>query len=127
MKFRLYYHILNKWLYLKNHNHKISSHKSLDGKKTAIYGFGDLGKRFVEELENEGICITYVIDKKDAIWFTPFPIYSNYNFDMMIADVIVITPFYEYEIIRNEIEKHFYGEIVSLEDIINDLWKDLVI
>lgn len=117
-----YYNLMNKWLFLRNNNISILDYFELnDSKSYAIYGFGEMGKRVIEEFQIKGVTFSYVVDKQADCYFTDF-IMKSLGDKLPDADVMIVSQIYEYDSIFKELSIKFGGEIVSLEKIINSLW-----
>lgn len=117
------FNLLNKWLYLKNVNIPLKSYLEENGwKNVAVYGLGDVGKRFIEDLQNDGIDIEYAIDAKAVIYFCDFDIYMPSD-DLPDVDVIIVTVLYDYINIKEKMPDKWKDKCVSLETIVNTLWE----
>ncbi|CAK7063221.1 glycosyltransferase [Tissierella sp.] len=89
--------------------------------KVIIYGEGDLGKLLEENLQNSGVEVVAYIEKKNQL---------NKEQDIFIseqlktdlrakADAIVITPFYDFDNIRNQLlNLKLDTEIISLKEVL---------
>ncbi len=84
----------------------------------AIYGWGDLGKCLDNELRATNILVKYVIDRnKKYLEDKDIKIYSLDD-TWPYVDMVVVTPFYEYQSIKEKIKEKINCRIVSIEDII---------
>lgn len=116
-KFKKYYNILNQWLYNKNQGIEISEYFIKKGyNNIAIYGMGELGSRLYEELKGSLINITYAIDKVAYSKYSEIKIVEASQ-DLDEVDVIVVTPIFDYESIKETLEEKTDNTIISLEDI----------
>ena len=116
-----YWRILDAWLGLKEEQMSLEKY-FIDRNihSIAIYGMGMLGRHLRRELEDSSICIEYIIDRKaDALW-TGIKVYAPDD-DFPEADMIVVTATYAYTEIRKQLKKRGYGNIVSLNEIIDNL------
>ena len=110
--------ILDKWLYIKENGLNICS--SLEGKRVAIYGYGLLGKHFIEEMERYKMKPVFVVDKNQSI-------YCSYQTllpedDWPDIDILVITATYDYaKIYSDVIASKNILEIISLEKLVMDI------
>ena len=85
----------------------------------AIYGWGDLGKCLENELRDTNVQVRYVIDRnKNNIGDKDIKIYSLDDDTWPDVDMVVVTPFYEYQSIKERIKEKINCRIVSIEDII---------
>lgn len=116
-KFIRYYNLLNQWMYLKENNKNITDYlKENDILKVAVYGYGDLGKHLVKEIENSELEIIYIIDKQKEIsskWKVKEP---DDNFDPV--DAVIVTAFMDYEEILNNIKKKLKCPVISIEELV---------
>ena len=86
--------------------------------RIAIYGWGDLGKCLENELQGTDVQVSYVIDRnKMNLDNGNMEIYSLDD-TWPDVDMIVVTPFYEYQVIKKRIKEKVNCWIVSIEDII---------
>ncbi len=121
-KFRRMFQLCNKWIYLDNINKKFTDHVLLNQTSfISIYGLGNLGIRLIERLGKEGIGIKYGVDKKKDVLFTPFEVFDPSD-SLPSTQLMIITPIYEMEEISNSLIENNIERLVSLEEIINDLW-----
>ena len=121
-KFRAYFWLMNKWMYLRNiHESLIKSPIIQKKKKIAIYGLGHIGKRLIEELQNEEINIEFVIDQNAPTYFADFNIFTL-NEEFPEADLIIVSVICDFDQVRKDLNGKTEAEIVSLETIIDELW-----
>ena len=118
-KIAQYYHMLNKWLEIRQEGRNLYSYfKNRNCKKIGIYGMKEMGQRLFYELKNENVKV-YLIDKKaDDIWFEQDIYFPNEKLPDM--DIIVITAAYYFDSIKLELESKVKCPIVSIEDVINE-------
>lgn len=121
-RWRRLFWLLNKWFALKNFGIKLDSCASCSkGKKIAVYGLGEIGKRLMEELECSNMKVEYVVDKRADSLFTEFEIYSPTD-KLPPADIMIVSVINDYDSICEMLKESFCGEVVSLETIIDNLW-----
>ena len=113
--------VYNRWLYLILHGVSLLSHDKLKNKDIAVYGLGDLGRRLVDEMQLEGVAPLFIVDRKADTFFLDVPVLFPGK-EMPKADSIVVTVINEYEEIKKSMSSLFDGEIVSLEEIVDNLW-----
>lgn len=118
-KFRLYYNVANGWLLLKNSKRSLVEyfHRN-DIKKIAIYGMGELGCRFLEEMSESDVEVVCAIDAKP----------ENIDADINVlqvgtpireeVDAIVVTAVFAYNNIEKDLKKYLNCRIISLKDVI---------
>lgn len=115
------FNILDKWMQIKNRNSGLKSYFCDNKMQTAaIYGMGALGKRLIEQLKQDGIKVSYGIDKKKSeINIDGILVYSPED-TLPKVDVIIVTPIFFYEI-EEMLQSKFgaWQNIVSIEEVIN--------
>ena len=117
-KFKGYYNILNKWFALKSAGEKVENYFIKRGyEQIAIYGMGELGSRLVEELKDSKVQVVYGIDSKPATAYGEVIVYGIEE-ELPSADIIVVTPTFAFEDIRQNLEQVTDIPVVSLEDVI---------
>lgn len=119
-----YYRLTVQWLKVKNRNKDIADYfRKNNYHSVAIYGLGELGIRLCEELIYTEIKIAYLIDGSvDEAYFGPDgPKHINLEDEpfQIDADVIIITPVYDFQRIKDRLlKKGININIVSLNDVI---------
>ncbi len=121
-KFRNYTRILQQWIAVKqiqisfaswfeeNHFHKI-----------AVYGLGRIGQLFINELADSNVEISFGIDKGQIAGISNLKVISPEDkFDE--ADLIVVTAMAEFQEIKKRLREKCSCPVVSLEDIIYELY-----
>ena len=110
----------NKWLELKQNNYRLKGYfENNNYKSVAIYGMGDLGKRLFRELADDGVLVSYTIDRNIGV---------DDKYKMIVlperlpeVDVVIVTAVSSFDDIYLDLKGRFNGEIVSIEDV---LWKN---
>jgi hypothetical protein len=120
-KIRTYFELCNKWLYLKNIHVSIKNHPKLKDKTIAVYGLGKLGKRLLEELQNDDAEVAYVVDRNFVGFFSDIDLYTSKE-KIPPAEIMIVTPVCEFEEIKEHMRDSFQGTMISLEEVIDDLW-----
>lgn len=120
-----YYRILLKWLDIKQLNIDIKSYFEKNKyRNIGIYGNGELGLRFYKEIKGYSQNTFYISsessylsdEKKEAC------VYNVNDFKKIECDIVIITPVFAYHsIVQKLIKIGFSKEIVSIEDVFNDL------
>lgn len=115
-KYEQYYYLLNKWIELKQKNINIAQYfKEKNYRDIAIYGMGKIGVHLLEELKGADINVKYIIDQKN----NPLNLVINKSINKKIeADVVIITPIFAYDSIKNQFENYCSCPIVSIEEVI---------
>ena len=86
-------------------------------REIAVYGIGMVGELFADYLASIKVYVSYGIDKHadrtlyDLEILYPDEVKSS-------TDLVIVVPFYEYEIIKMELENYTHADIVSIEDVI---------
>lgn len=121
-KFKLYYNILNQWIINKQNGKEMSLFFEKEGYKSiAIYGMGEMGNRFYEEIEkSEKVRVKYIIDKEAKNIYAEVPIYSIED-DLEDVDAIVVTSTFAFEQIKEKLEVKTECSIISLEEVVFDI------
>lgn len=119
-KYRLLSEMMNKWLMIRQRGDNLGKYFQKKGIKTiAIYGLGEVGRIFAEEMIESDVDVLYGIDRNinayDEIRILTL------NEDLPNVDAIVVTPIASYEEIENDLSKKTSCPIVSLEDIVYEM------
>lgn len=107
----------NKWLELKQNNYRLKGYfENNNYKSVAIYGMGDLGKRLFRELADDGVLVSYTIDRNIGV---------DDKYKMIVlperlpeVDVVIVTAVSSFDDIYLDLKGRFNGEIVSIEDVL---------
>lgn len=107
----------NKWLELKQNNYRLKGYfENNNYKSVAIYGMGDLGKRLFRELVDDGVLVSYTIDRNIGV---------DDKYKMIVlperlpeVDVVIVTAVSSFDDIYLDLKGRFNGEIVSIEDVL---------
>lgn len=106
--------VLLRMLEMKDAEEKLYQMLGLDrGEKAAVYGNGVIGKQIVRQLSEEGIEVSYVMDRMCSVFRNEkIPVYRP---DMRLpqVDVVIITPYEDYLDIREKLEKKITCRFVS--------------
>jgi len=116
-----YYDLLLKWIDIKHLNIDIKKHFIRNKYKViGIYGNGEIGLRFYKEVENYSHRIFYISSESSY-----YPTNVNDFIEKKIeCDVIIITPTFAYYSILQMLRKSgFNKDILSIEDVFNELLK----
>lgn len=121
-KYQSYYKFFSSWMILKNQGKKLSEYfEDHNYQNVAIYGLGKLGMCLYEELKSSNVNVKYAIDINAAHFsYLDFKVVSPES-PLETVDVIVVTPFLEYEKIVDNLRKQISCKIVSLADIISGM------
>lgn len=118
-KYKKYYAMLLAWMEILENGKSLSSYLKKTGlKNIAVYGGRNAGKHFAKQLLESEVTIRYIIDKADLSGdITSLPVYHLHD-ELPAVDGIIVTPIWDYQSIKNELEKIVKCPIISLEDII---------
>lgn len=117
-KYRMYYNVLNQWILLKNRGEKIADIIANAGcKNIAIYGMGELGRRLYEELRDSEVVVKYCIDNMPQDNNYEVPIISSEE-EYEQVDLIIVTPVYEFDDIKNKIQNIYSYRCESLQSVV---------
>ncbi len=117
-KFKGYYYLLNHWLTLKQNEKFLETYfKDRGYNSIAIYGMGELGNHFYEEMKNTDIEIKYAIDKNASTTDVDIEI-INLEDELPKVDVIVVTATFAFDEIYKNISTITDIPVVSLDDIV---------
>jgi hypothetical protein len=83
--------------------------------KIAIYGMGIIGEKYIYELKNRGVSVSFGIDiNKDAYLDKNIMIY-NLQDDLEPVDLIIVTANFAYDTILNEIRSKVSYPVLSID------------
>lgn len=121
-KFKGYYNMLNQWLCLKQKGESLENFFIDRGYKTvAIYGMGEMGCRFYDELKNsDKVCIKFGIDKNIPLMEDGLKTYGLEDIPDSV-DVVVVTATFAFNEIKENLEKKLSSKIISLDDVVFDI------
>ncbi|SFQ11388.1 hypothetical protein SAMN04487928_11935 [Butyrivibrio proteoclasticus] len=119
-----YINLYNMWISQYIQQKKISDFVVKNGyKNIAIYGWGDLGKRLYDELiQNSEINLRYIVDRADIKEINSLcKCVKNANDINEKIDLLIITPFIEFDTIKDSINNDKIMQIFSLEDLVYEM------
>lgn len=114
--------IANYWLLLDIGGDKLGMKIEKKGYQTvAIYGMGELGIRFIEELKlNTSVNVLYGIDRNADRISTYIPVYKLEDIQKKQSpELVIITAYGIDEWLKDNIRKAVGCDIVSIEELIN--------
>lgn len=116
-KFGHYMTLLDKWMSLREQKISIEQYLLDHGFcKVLVYGYGILGKHLLNELKESVVEIVGIIDKKGKGIQSEYQVYTPED-EFPEADVIIVTSYYFFKEIEEEIGEKGY-ELISLQKII---------
>lgn len=111
--------LLEKLLKMKNENKEFSKQLSINKvDKIAVYGNGVVGKQVIQQLINEGLHVSYIIDqacnvfKEEAV-----PVYRP-DMNLPDADIIIVTPISDFAEIKEQLKQKKDCPIISVEELL---------
>lgn len=117
---------MNQWLQIKENNLFISEYfERKNWTHIAIYGFMALGNHLLHELKESNVKVEIIIDRRNELVCPGISIIES---DKMIpnVDVVVVTPVYDYEIIKENLKGKTNAQIISIESVINERYNILL-
>lgn len=114
--------IYNQWLALRQAGLSVSDYLRRKGvKKIAVYGYAEFGTHLLNELKNSDIKVSCIIDRQDKFAFAGIEVIkpSEYRGN---ADLVIVTSVLHFKEIRDEFAKGCDCPVVSIEDILEDMW-----
>ena len=105
-KYKKYYFLMCSWMEIPDE--KISKFFSQNNIKTiGIYGIKDMGKHLYLQLKNSQVKVKYFVDQASYVQgIFDLPLYRPEDI-LEDVDAIIITPFTEFDSIKERIEKIF--------------------
>lgn len=124
-KFKIYYDLLNKWLYLREKNISVDGYfEERKYNKIAIYGVGEMGKRLYNELKYTNVDVVFFMDSKGEE-YDGVKIYSSTD-ELPTVDVVIISVAYAVYEIAEELCEKFKCPIVSIEEVVEDVYWNII-
>lgn len=119
-RFEQNFHILNKWLCLRQRGQSLLSYFEDNLLlSAAIYGMGAMGERMFDELQSLPVEIAYGIDRMAGKKIPGLKIYDLNIKEYPPTDVIIVTPVSDYWNIVEQLKDKTDAPIVSLEDVVD--------
>lgn len=113
--------MLLKWITLKQDHIDFSSYFENHSLYTiAVYGLGEQGIRFIDELKSSNVTIKYVVDKGTKQFAADYPLYAP-NDTLEEVDAMVVTVVNSFQEIEEQMAYKLMCPIISLEEIIESL------
>ncbi len=115
-------HVLDQWLYLVEAGVSVTEHirRKYGYGILSIYGYGILGKHLCRELISDGRDISYIVERNaDSVHVST----KVYRPDDAIpnCDLMIVTAPYYFEEIRQKMQRRVGSNIISIEDLINEI------
>lgn len=120
-KMKCFFNLLIQWIILKQDGINLKEYFEFNNYHTiAVYGMAELGQRLVEELQETGIEVRYIVDKNADRVVAELPKYKP-DEQLPDVDVMVVTAVYYYQDIEEEMSQKVQFPIISLEDVVYGL------
>ena len=118
-KYESYLFALDRWMELREEGINLEQMLIKRGcKHVALYGYGILGRHFVQEVKNSEIELDYIIDQNKEKIELDIPSYTPYE-TLPECDAVVVSSFYFMDEVRAVLPKHF--KLISIETLIRDI------
>lgn len=115
--------ILKKWIKIKNFNNVLGNYLKARGIfSVAIYGYSFLGVLLHKELINDGIYVSYIIDRKGRLLECPLPVYTLDDV-LPLTNSIIVAPVDLYDDIGDLLRQKIDIEILDLGEIMDEVNK----
>lgn len=115
-----YFRLLEKWMVLKENQRTVQEYFRKQNKnRIVIYGMGIMAKHLLYDLEGSQIEVVCAIDRAAINKYGAFPIVASLD-HIPDADCIVVTPTYEFQSIKSELEKKTKIPIISLREVVEN-------
>lgn len=125
-RFELFYHILVKWLSIRQKNKTLAPYFEYNFiSNVAVYGMGALGERLVDELEDSRVKVSFAIDRMaDSKKFESLSVFGLDEDNYPHTELVIVTPVHDYWEIVELLQDRINVPIVSLEDIVDYCWSE---
>lgn len=118
--------VINKWLVLNQNAINLSLFFNKQRyNKVAIYGIGELGQRLYDDLKKSTVTVCYGIDQNYLKIKSEIEVISPKD-TLKQVDVIVVTAIHSFDDIESELNQKCCFPILSLEKIINIMYKEFI-
>jgi len=123
-RYAAYYQIASQWVQNLLAGRNIGAYfQKRNIQSIAVYGLGSLASLFLQNLESSNVEVAFIIDKNHgAGHHGSVPVLESFQDGADIqADAIVVTPVYDFQAIRQELQSQgAVVPILSIEDVICD-------
>lgn len=118
-KFTKYFNLMDRWTWILLTDRSIEEFFYKNSfYKVAIYGLGKIGDRLIENIDKiPEVTVVYAIDKSVAKVSNKFIVYDIED-DFPEADVVIVTPIFSFEEIKDKLASKVNIPIVSIDEII---------
>ncbi len=120
-KFKHYTQVLEQWIALKQIGVTFASwFEENHFRKIAIYGLGEVGQLFIKELSESSVKVCYGIDRRH-VELQDIKV-KGLEDEFESVDVVVVTALTDFGIINDFLKEKMDCPVVSLENIIYELY-----
>lgn len=113
-----YLQLMDQWMTLKEKGISITDRMVNAGfKKVAIYGYGVLGRHFLQEILNSKVAAEYIIDMQKEKLHTDLKVYLPSD-DLPEVDAVIVSAAYYYDEIYVNLRRKGISKVISLETIL---------
>lgn len=121
-RYKKYYSLCNEWINILNTRGSLVQYfEKRQYKKIYIYSDGELTHRLIEDIGEKLYNLDGIVVKDKINCSEKYMYYTQDEIDKGKDNLIIITPIYAFEEIKNDLSEFFKGKIISIEDIINEL------
>ena len=114
--------MMNEWVKVKQQGKNLADFFVKNGyKKIAIYGMSYAGETLVDELKGSEVTVAYGIDKNADSLYADVEIVSMED-DLEEVDAIIVTTVMHFDEITELLQKKVKCPVLSLENIIDELF-----
>lgn len=111
--------IIDKWMSLRDKGINLTDSLDRRIRTIAIYGYGVLGKHFLEETKKTDLSVKYIIDRKRMVEKIDIPHFFPDN-DLPFVDAVIVTAVYCYGEVYRLLKVKGVQNIISLEYLIHE-------
>lgn len=118
--------ILTQWIGIKSSDKVLGNYLKKKGiYNVAIYGYSRMGVLLQRELINDGICVSYIIDRKGRLLECSLPVYTLED-DLPLVDAIIVSPVELYDEINGLLRQKADLEIMDLGKMIEEINRSFI-
>lgn len=113
-----YLQLMDQWMTLKEKGISVADRIVNAGyKKAALYGYGVLGRHFLQEMLNSKVAVEYIIDMQKEKLHTDLKVYLPSD-DLPEVDAVIVSAAYYYDEIYGNLKRKGISKVISLETIL---------
>lgn len=123
-KFQKMFFVYDKWIKLQEEGRYIHEHlRKCEVRRVAIYGDSYIGKRLYHSLRENGMEVSYFIDRNAAYLEEEIPVYPPQE-GLPTVDLIIISLVEATEVIEEELARWSEAKVCSLVELLDDMKND---